>query len=77
MLHRPGSAIGPKPMLPRGRARCEIAAEAPAAERDPGRIDDGDGEREIDDGPYDGLPIGPEGRAVLDQHFALTRAIED
>jgi hypothetical protein len=55
---------GGEALFKRGGARCKIAAEADAHERDTFRIDTRQCEREVDYGGYDLLPVVAEGWAL-------------
>ena len=65
-----------EPRLARGTARREVAAEAPAAQRDLLRVNVRQREREVDDLGDHRLPVASHGHALHVQHLALARAVE-
>ena len=63
-------------MFAGGGAGAEIAAQTPAAQRDPIRLDLGQRQREVNDGADHRLPIGPQRNVALEQHRPLPGPIE-
>ncbi|MNT17193.1 hypothetical protein D3C72_1523310 [compost metagenome] len=71
-----GDACGQAMLLGCG-ARRKVTTQAPAAEHDAFRIDDVELQREVDHRRDDGFPIGAQIQALLNQHLALPRSIEN
>jgi hypothetical protein len=63
-------------MFKRGRTRNEISPEAVSEESEALRIDLWAGIRIVDDGAYDGFPVGSENELLTADRGALARSIE-
>jgi hypothetical protein len=65
-----------QPMLGRGGARREVAAEAEPGQHDPLRVDIRPGQQVVHYGGDDVLPVRAERHPAVDEHGALARAVE-
>ena len=68
---------GREAVFARGGARCQMAAEAPAVDRDACRIDQRQVDGKVDDGTDDSFPIGAQAQSLLIQRRTLAWAIEN